>query len=66
MSMDENLILYRSESDNLGFVHNRYQQYYKNIKVEMGEYLTHEKERKLISANGIWLDRVNIKCNTKD
>lgn len=60
MSMDENLILYRSEKDILGFVHNRYQQYYKNIKVEMGEYLTHEKDGKLISANGIWLDRVNL------
>ncbi len=65
MSADEDIVLYQSDNDNLGYVHSRYQQYFKNIKVEMGEYLTHEKEGKLISANGIWLDDVNVSVNPK-
>jgi Zn-dependent metalloprotease len=60
MSMDEDLVIYRSENDQLGYTHKRYQQYYKNIKVEMGEYLTHEKDGNFISANGLWLDHINM------
>jgi len=65
MGMDETLLPYRTESDKLGYTHKRYQQYYKNIKVEMGEYLTHEKDGNLVSANGIWLDNINVNATPK-
>ena len=60
MSADDKLQLLRSEKDDLGFIHYRYQQYYKNVKVESGQYLVHEKNGLAISANGNWVDHINI------
>src|SRR3954467_546982 len=31
---DEKLVLYKTETDGLGYTHKRYQQYYKNVKVD--------------------------------
>jgi len=37
LSANDNMLLIKSEVDEQGNTHNRYQQYYKNIKVEGGE-----------------------------
>ena len=44
--------LTRREGDNIGFTHYRYQQYYKNIKVEGAEYILHYKTGELTKGNG--------------
>ncbi len=60
MSADDELRLIRNDTDNLGYVHHRYQQYYRNIKVESGQYLIHEKNGVAVSANGNWVDHISI------
>src|SRR5688572_19453195 len=52
LSEDNSCTIYRKETDVLGYVHSRYQQYYKNIKVEGGEYIVHEKGGFTYLANG--------------
>ena len=46
LSSDHSFRLIRSTTDKMGYVHKRYQQYYKGIKVEFGTLITH-------SLNGI-------------
>src|SRR6202008_869338 len=41
-----------SEIDRIGYKHYRFQQYYKGILVKGGEYLVHEKQGYITSANG--------------
>lgn len=49
---DESFILKNVEKDKLGQVHYRYQQYYKGIKVENGNYVVHTDGNKALSLNG--------------
>jgi Zn-dependent metalloprotease len=48
----DKFVVYKTENDEIGFTHYRYKQTYKGINVTGGEYLLHEKNGKLISANG--------------
>ncbi len=50
---DDDLKFYKQEKDDLGFIHTRYKQYYKNIPVEGGEYIAHVKPAGLDCINGI-------------
>lgn len=52
--LDENhsFKLVKKETDKYGFTHYRYQQYYKGIPIEGGEYLVHAKNGKVQTANG--------------
>lgn len=43
MTQADKLVLMKSESDQLGFVHEKFQQYYKNIKVDGATYTAHSK-----------------------
>lgn len=52
LTADDRMVLFDIFEDALGYKHYRYQQYYKNIKVEGGEYILHELNGRLISANG--------------
>ncbi len=52
--------LLKSENDEIGFTHYRYQQTYKSISVNGSEYLLHEKNGKLISANGNFYSGLSI------
>ncbi len=52
ISNSDNFNLLKLEKDEIGFTHYRYQQTYNGILVSGGEYLLHEKNGKLISANG--------------
>ncbi len=56
----EKLVLYRTETDKLGFNNYRYQQYYKGIEVEHGQYLVHEKNGTIRSMNGLWLEHIHV------
>ncbi len=57
MSSVDSWQLIRNDKDDLGYTHNRYQQYYQNIKVVTGEYILHIKGSKIVSANGIFYKR---------
>ena len=50
----------RSDRDDLGMNHARYQQYYKNVKVITGEYILHEKQGRLVAANGTFFDHLTL------
>lgn len=50
-----------SKKDNLGFTHEKYQQYYKGIKVEFARYNVHSREGKIDLINGHFRRIGNIK-----
>lgn len=56
--------LIRSDKDDLGMNHTRFQQYYKNLKVITGEYILHEKQGRIVSANGVFFDQINLNTNS--
>jgi len=49
-----------SEKDNLGYVHERYAQYYKGIKIEHSDIRVHYLNGLFVSANGEYIDAPNI------
>ena len=52
--------LIKTETDEIGFTHYRYQQTFNGISVIGGEYLLHEKNGKIISANGNYFSGLSI------
>ncbi len=42
----------KTENDDLGFTHTRFDQYYNGIKIEGAQYILHSKEGRLVKANG--------------
>lgn len=57
---NDNWRIIRSDRDDLGMNHARYQQYYKNIKVITGEYILHEKQGRIVAANGMFFDHLAL------
>ncbi len=49
--LDE-LVNYRTQTDELGMTHYRYQQYHQGVKVEGGELLMHERNGRIQTLNG--------------
>jgi bacillolysin len=50
---DDNMILYKTRKDDLGFTHYLYQQYYKNICIDEGTYIVHSNKNGITyAANG--------------
>jgi len=49
--LDE-LVLYRTDTDDLGFSHHRYQQYHQGVPVDGGELLVHEQHGRVRTLNG--------------
>ncbi len=41
-----------SETDNIGFTHEKFQQYYNGVKVEYGKYTVNRRDGKVVSLNG--------------
>lgn len=62
-SEDDEYRLYKTEQDNIGFTHYRYQQYYKGVPVDGGEYLVHEKDGTVNTANGNFYTGFDIDVN---
>lgn len=60
LSSNDNLILSKMDSDNLGFVHERFEQYYAGIKIEGAQYILHSKEGRVVSANGKIISGLNL------
>ncbi len=56
----DRFVVIKTENDEIGFTHYRYQQTFKGINVVGGEYLLHEKNGKLISANGNFYNNLSI------
>lgn len=57
------LRLVRTDRDELGMSHQRYQQLYRQVPVVTGEYLLHEKQGRIVSANGLFY--TNLQLNTQ-
>ena len=61
LTVDDNMMLTKSEKDEIGFTHYRYQQYYKNIKVAFGEFIVHQQPDGFVkSANGRLITGLNL------
>ncbi len=52
LSGSDMMKLYKTENDNIGYTHCRYQQYYQGVPIEGAEYLIHGIGNKSISGNG--------------
>ena len=52
MQSDDELRLNRSESDQLGFVHDKFQQYFKKVKVEGAVYTAHSRNSVIENYSG--------------
>ena len=60
LSENDALISLKSETDQLGFTHFKYQQQYKGIEVYGAQYLIHEKNGKVVSSNGNLVKAINF------
>ncbi|WP_407325063.1 hypothetical protein [Tenacibaculum maritimum] len=62
MSAEDHLMRVKTEVDDLGFTHEKYQQSFKGVKVEFATYMAHAKKGKLKTMNGEFYDvgAVNI------
>ncbi len=63
MRSEDGLQTYRTQSDFLGFTHNRYQQMYGGFPVEGGEYLEHAKNGAVVSTNGTYYPGISADVN---
>ncbi|MCX2739290.1 M4 family metallopeptidase [Pontibacter anaerobius] len=52
LTADEELKLIKQETDDLGFVHQRYDQYYQNVRVEYGDFNVHTKNGVVQAMSG--------------
>jgi bacillolysin len=52
LNPEDELKKFKEETDNLGFTHQRYNQFYKGVKVEHGSYIVHAKGGILNTMNG--------------
>ncbi|MCA8833204.1 M4 family metallopeptidase [Hymenobacter pini] len=52
LTSDDQLLQAKTEADQLGFVHEKYQQYYKGIKVDYATYSVHARQGRVESISG--------------
>ncbi|RSK46463.1 M4 family metallopeptidase [Hymenobacter perfusus] len=52
LTSDDQMVQAKTEADQLGFVHEKYQQYYKGIKVEHATYSVHARQGNVESISG--------------
>ncbi|MFK7048511.1 MULTISPECIES: M4 family metallopeptidase [Flavobacterium] len=60
---NQDLAKMQSDSDNLGFSHDKYQLYHKGIKVEFATYSVHSKNGRVNSMNGEYYNIGDIDIN---
>lgn len=65
LNLDPSLSLkaYKTETDNFGFTHTRYQQYYQQIPVEGTTLIVHQKNGKVVSVNGDFIQETKASAN---
>ena len=61
LGADDELRLQQTQTDELGFTHERYSQYYRGVLVEGGTYLVHARQQKIESLNGHLLPVKSVK-----
>lgn len=59
LSDADEMRLFRTDHDDLGFTHHRYQQFYKNVPIEGGELLIHEVGGQVKTLNGKIFQGIN-------
>jgi len=64
LSPDDNMLLFETDKDAQGCTHNRYQQYYKNIKVEGGEFFEHLCDCYVYLMNGKIIEGLNFNAQS--
>ena len=52
LTVNDELIQYRVDTDELGYTHTRYHQYHRGVKVDAGELLIHEKNGRVQTPQG--------------
>ncbi len=52
LQVNDEMRLYKTETDKIGFTHYRYNQYNSGYRIISAEFFLHEKDGKLITANG--------------
>ena len=57
---EDKIVFVKSETDRLGFTHERYQQYYKNIKVDFATPIVHVKNGEIKSLSGEFYQIENL------
>jgi Zn-dependent metalloprotease len=60
LNKDHSFKVLKSEADDLGFTHRKYQQYYKNYPVIGAIYIVHEKDNHIHSLNGLIEDKLSV------
>ena len=61
LSVNDQMNLLKTDKDQIGYSHYRYQQYYKNHKVLYGEYIVHQQADGFVrSANGRLITGLNL------
>lgn len=60
LSSDYQMQLYKTETDGIGFIHSRFQQVYKGVKIEDGQFFVHEKDGNVQTASGIMLNSLTL------
>jgi len=63
LSFNESLTRIKTESDAIGFTHERYQQFVQGVKVEFGIYIVHSKDNLIKSMNGELFETTNLNFN---
>lgn len=59
-SASDSWLKVKSERDDLGMVHTRFQQQYKQIDVEGNVFIFHSKDARIVSANGHFSPNINL------
>lgn len=60
LSVNDSMYLVESIKDDQGYTHNRYQQYYKHIKVENAEFFEHVKDCTVELIHGKNVEQLNL------
>lgn len=60
LSSDYQMQLYKTETDGIGFIHYRFQQVYKGVKIEDAQFFVHEKDGNTHTASGIMLNSLTL------
>ena len=60
ISNDEKFVLYKKETDQLGYIHYRYRQTIHGLPVEDGVFYIHTKDGYIISANGEYYPNIKL------
>ncbi len=60
LGSDDKMIIKRKETDEIGYTHTKFYQYYRGVRVECAEYVVHEKNGIIEKANGILIRNINV------